>query len=192
VRLSFTPARENNSRAEAASEDGIAIGDNGAGDAMEPNHCIEEHPSHRRCRVRMAEWYEVRSLGQAVNHSEQHRLVVDARETLDEVHAQISPNHRGTLEDGLHLLEVHGDTGSRDDMAEIGDVCPIELALQALDKELVFLQFSKDQVHVQQMLSPAAAVNQDVVKENEYDWNMADAFVKPNDMTKNSNKPSCV
>jgi hypothetical protein len=77
-------------------------------------------------------------------------------------------------------------------MAEIGDVCPIELALQALDKELVFLQFSKDQVHVQQMLSPAVAVNQDVVKENEYDWNMADAFVKPNDMTKNSNKPSCV
>jgi hypothetical protein len=45
----------------------------------------------------VVEWYEVHGFGETVNDGEQHRLAVDAREALDEVHTQISPNRRGDL-----------------------------------------------------------------------------------------------
>jgi hypothetical protein len=62
------------------------------------------------------------------------------------------------VEDSLHLLVIHGDTYSRDHMAEVGDIGPTKLTLQALDEEVVLLQFSEYQAHVQHVLSPAAAV----------------------------------
>jgi hypothetical protein len=64
---------------------------------MESDHHVKECSCHYSRRVPVAEQDEVRGLREAVNDSEQHRVAVDAQESLNDVHAEVSPNCRGQL-----------------------------------------------------------------------------------------------
>lgn len=50
--------------------------------------------SHRGRRVRVAQWDEVRILGESINDREDDQFPVNARQTLDEVHGDVLPNCR--------------------------------------------------------------------------------------------------
>lgn len=55
----YTRDRRNSSRAERADENGITITNNRSQQAVEPDHLVEEHMSHRGRRVRMGKWHEM-------------------------------------------------------------------------------------------------------------------------------------
>jgi len=54
----------------------------------------------------------------------------------------------------LDLGGIHGDTRSRDDVAEVGDRVDPERALGSLDKELMLLERAEDGAHVAKMIGP--------------------------------------
>jgi hypothetical protein len=82
---------------EIVGEDRIVIRDDGVGNAMQPNHDVEECLRHSCHRIRMTERGEVCGLQEPVDDGEQDRLAVDTREPLDEVHANARLDHRGQL-----------------------------------------------------------------------------------------------
>jgi hypothetical protein len=79
-------------------EDRVTIEDDRARDAMEPDHHVEECSCHCRRRVQVAELDEVHGLQETVDDGEQHQLVIDTQESLNEVHAKVGPNRHGELE----------------------------------------------------------------------------------------------
>jgi hypothetical protein len=83
---------------EVASKRGVAVADNGARDAVEPNDLGEEGTSHCCHRVGVAEGYEVCSFGKVVHHGENDRLVIDLGEALDEVQGYVGPDCRQNVE----------------------------------------------------------------------------------------------
>jgi hypothetical protein len=71
---------------EPAGENRVSIADDAAGDAVEANDGVEEGAGDHRCGVRVRQQNEVGRLGETIDHGEDHRFAVDARQTLDEVH----------------------------------------------------------------------------------------------------------
>jgi hypothetical protein len=76
---------------ETVGENQIPVADDAAGDAVEANDGVEESVGDHRRGVQVYQWDEVSHLGEPVDHGEDHRVAVDTRQTLDEVHGWINP-----------------------------------------------------------------------------------------------------
>jgi hypothetical protein len=60
---------------------------------VEANNGVKECVGDRCRTVQVRQWNEVCHLRESVDHSEDHSLVVDTRQSLNEVHGQVNPHH---------------------------------------------------------------------------------------------------
>jgi hypothetical protein len=81
-----------------AGEHRVPITDDAAGSPVEVNNGVEEGSRDRGHSVRMGQRNEVCHLGEQVNDREEHRLVIDMRQALDEVRGQAGPHHAGQVQ----------------------------------------------------------------------------------------------
>jgi hypothetical protein len=94
-------------------------------------------------------------------------LAVVSRKAQEAANAPCRPRLR-LGGDRLHLVTVHGDAVSRDDVAQIGHRALAEGALGTLDVEAMASEGLECEADVLQVLSPRQTVDQDVIEENKH------------------------
>jgi len=96
---------------EVAGDDKVTVTDNGRWKPVEAHDVGEECSGDGRGSVGVAERDEVRELGEAIHHREDHRLGPHLWEALDEVHGYVAPylpwHREGLQESGrVQVLEL--------------------------------------------------------------------------------------
>ena len=120
-------------------EDWVAVADDRAGEAVQTHDPVEEGTRNRGGRVRVTEGDEVSIFGEAIHHRQDHRLAVDFRQALNEIHGDVS-RHLGRHIQGLQeacrlrgrrLIPLTGVAGADEVMNQVSIARYVEVSSEA-------------------------------------------------------------